>query len=162
MKEIERDFVGERCCHWDLGSERERERRANGVGYIAFLFMAVCPNPLPGLLPADGLLSFIISCSFSFFSSSSGFFYLSLSSLPSLCRLVAHFELAAAAAWKRFSRLEPLRQLRIPFTSLSLSVNILSLALSYSPTSFPFSSWKRLALGCTLLPPDFDRLRVHC
>lgn len=98
MKEIERDFVGERCCHWDLGSERERERRANGVGYIAFLFMAVCPNPLPGLLPADGLLSFIISCSFSFFSSSSGFFYLSLSSLPSLCRLVAHFELAAAAA----------------------------------------------------------------
>jgi len=60
--------------------------------------MAVCPIPLPGgfsyLL---SLFSFIISYSFSCFSSS-GFLFHPLSSSPSLYRLVAHFGLAGASS----------------------------------------------------------------
>lgn len=60
--------------------------------------MAVCPIPLPdGFSYLLSLFSFIISYSFSFFSSS-GFLFHPLSSSPSLYRLVAHFGLAGASS----------------------------------------------------------------
>lgn len=67
-------------------------------GYNIHGCLPVCPIPLPdGFSYLLSLFSFIISYSFSFFSSS-GFLFHPLSSSPSLYRLVAHFGLAGASS----------------------------------------------------------------
>jgi hypothetical protein len=111
--------------------------------------MAVCPIPLPGgfsyLLR---FFSFIISCSFSCFSSS-GFLFHPLSSSPSLYRLAAHFGLAGASSIQQ--QLEEIQSSRVA-TPVE---NPLHFALSLVSNRKQQSQEQGCPLG-----PDFDFFTV--
>ncbi len=92
--------------------KQKKERREQGGSiFMVITFMAVCPIPLPdGFSYLLSFFSFIISYSFSCFSSS-GFLFHPLSSSPSLYRLVAHFGLAGASSIQQ--QLEEIQSSRV-------------------------------------------------
>ena len=104
--------------------KQNKERREQGGSiFMVITFMAVCPIPLPdGFSYLLSFFSFIISYSFSCFSSSVSFSTRFLLPLHFIgwWRISVWLGLAAfSSSLKRFSRVESLHQLRIPFTSLS-------------------------------------------